>query len=142
MPARGALAAVACAALLWCCQAPDDQARYSAQNSVAEHLKDPDSAKFGPSFIVRERGQLKNGLETSAVCGIVNAKNSFGAYAGGSRYVVLQMRGQQTLDTIYVWVEDSDRHPFVSSKATLFEVSAWNKHCVDAEHRATYSASE
>jgi len=142
MAPRTALSVLTCVGLLLGCGTPEDQARYSAQNSVAAHLKDPDSAKFGASFIIREPGALKNGLETDAVCGLVNAKNSFGAYAGASRYVALQMRSQRTLDTIYVWVEGSDRHSFVDSKATLFEISAWNKYCVDAGHAATYSASE
>jgi len=141
MVGRLALSVLMCA-IVSSCGTPDDQARYSAQNSVAARLKDPDSAKFGASFVVREPGAPKNGLETNAVCGIVNAKNSFGAYAGASRYVALQMRGRQTLDTIYVWIEGFDRHPFIASKATAFEVSAWNKYCVDAGHAATYSASE
>ena len=51
--------------------------RYNAEESVKSNLKDPSSAKFS------EATAGKHG----SVCGTVNAKNSFGAYSGDSRYV-------------------------------------------------------
>ncbi|WP_340608094.1 hypothetical protein [Xenorhabdus bharatensis] len=48
-----------------------------AEYSVKKMLKDPSSAEFS-------NGRLGN---KGAVCGHVNAKNSFGAYAGKQRYV-------------------------------------------------------
>ncbi|CDG97401.1 conserved membrane hypothetical protein [Xenorhabdus bovienii str. puntauvense] len=48
-----------------------------AEYSVKQMLKDPSSAKFSGSRLG------SNG----AVCGYVNSKNSFGAYAGKQRYV-------------------------------------------------------
>lgn len=49
----------------------------NAMNSVKLSLKDPDSAKFSSSNLGR----------SGAVCGWVNAKNSFGSYSGDSRYI-------------------------------------------------------
>ena len=49
----------------------------NAREHVKGMLKDPSSAKFSGEFIG------KNG----AICGHVNAKNSFGGYAGDSRYI-------------------------------------------------------
>lgn len=49
----------------------------TAEKSVKSNLKDPSSAKFS---------EVKIGKDGS-VCGTVNAKNSFGAYSGDSRYV-------------------------------------------------------
>ncbi len=40
-------------------------------------LKDPDSAKFGPKF-----SASSSGGEAITVCGLVNAKNSYGGYTG------------------------------------------------------------
>lgn len=50
----------------------------TAQIMVKATLKDPDSADFGVSF-----------FRAGAVCGSVNAKNSFGAMTGQKRFVVL-----------------------------------------------------
>lgn len=47
---------------------------YNAQQTVKLRLKDPDSAEFRNS---------------SGRCGLVNAKNSFGAFTGFSRYIVV-----------------------------------------------------
>ena len=51
--------------------------RYKAKESVKSQLKDSDSAKFSGEF--NGRG--------GAICGYVNAKNSFGGYSGNVRYV-------------------------------------------------------
>ncbi|MBW6023369.1 hypothetical protein CGB74_26660, partial [Klebsiella pneumoniae] len=62
----------------------DRQKRYNNMNvisasnpSVKAELKDPESATFKNQIIGRD----------GYVCGQVNAKNSFGAYAGFKRYV-------------------------------------------------------
>jgi hypothetical protein len=49
-----------------------------ARERVKEILKDPDSAKFRTEFVGKD----------GAVCGFVNAKNSYGGYSGFERYVV------------------------------------------------------
>ncbi|MEI9572371.1 hypothetical protein ACDY94_21740 [Escherichia coli] len=54
----------------------------SAKESVKKSLKDSSSAKFSGE---------KSGRD-GAVCGYVNAKNSFGAYAGDSRYISISGR--------------------------------------------------
>jgi len=50
------------------------------KRSVSENLKDPDSAKF------KDVGYDTRGDK----CGMVNAKNSFGAYTGFQRFTVLK----------------------------------------------------
>lgn len=54
----------------------------AARTVVLAALKDPSSAQFGPASVrlVGDSG--------TAVCGTVNARNSFGGYAGPQRYVV------------------------------------------------------
>ena len=48
---------------------------------IKERLKDPDSAKFRNTFIVRVQGQ-------ALLCGEVNSKNSFGGYTGFTRFMM------------------------------------------------------
>lgn len=68
-----------------------------AEYSVKQMLKDPSSAKFSGSRLG------SNG----AVCGYVNSKNSFGAYAGKQRYVYngLSMIDNGEPDFELVWKE-------------------------------------
>lgn len=51
---------------------------FEARMLVEAHLKDPDSAKFDDVYVQND----------SAVCGRVNARNSFGGYVGARRFVV------------------------------------------------------
>lgn len=61
-------------------QAEEDRARIeAAQAAVRAVLRDPDSAQFTHTFISR-----KSGLPV--VCGMVNARNAFGGYAGAMPY--------------------------------------------------------
>ncbi|MEP0189758.1 MAG: hypothetical protein ABJP70_01220 [Erythrobacter sp.] len=56
----------------------------ASQQGVRSRLKDPDSAEF------RNVGYYSGGSEgASAVCGEVNAKNSFGGFTGFERFVAL-----------------------------------------------------
>ena len=75
-----------------------------AHKAVAKKMKDPESAKFDD-----ETTQVfeKIGL----VCGgAVNAKNSFGAYAGSDTYYYARGTGAATMeDESYVWEPLSKR---------------------------------
>jgi hypothetical protein len=51
-----------------------------ARTAVADHLKDPDSAKF------RNERQVSDG----SVCGEVNGKNGFGAYSGFAPFFAMK----------------------------------------------------
>lgn len=57
---------------------PDAWRAHKAKSAVAENLIDPDSAKFRNVEIIG-----------SYVCGEVNGKNGFGAYAGYQKFAVL-----------------------------------------------------
>lgn len=59
---------------------------YDAKESVKSSLKDASSAEFS------DERDGKDG----AICGYVNAKNSFGAYAGKTRYISIS--GQSSID--------------------------------------------
>jgi hypothetical protein len=53
---------------------------YASQKAVRAKLKDPKSAEFSEVYFSR-RGGLP------MTCGHVNAKNSFGGYAGAQRFI-------------------------------------------------------
>jgi len=64
----------------------DQEAIALARKRVAESLKDPSSAQFGPHF---DRKTQQLGVVFDRVCGTVNAKNSFGAYTGQQTFSYL-----------------------------------------------------
>lgn len=64
----------------------DNATLYAAKAAVARSMKDPRSAEFSNSF-----GWLKHGERVA--CGYINAKNSFGAMAGSTRWLVRADRG-------------------------------------------------
>lgn len=78
-----------------------------SRDGVRARLKDPDSAEF------RNVGYYSGG-PGMAVCGEVNAKNSFGGYSGFERFVAL---GE---DTAFL---ESD------TSASEFQ-DAWNQLCI------------
>ena len=75
--------------------------------SVKEILKDPDSAKFSN---VRKTSQY-------TVCGKVNSRNGFGAYAGNKRFIVLES-------------DHGERTPMIEDKSNLkFFNDSWEIIC-------------
>jgi hypothetical protein len=62
------------------------QARFEpAENAVRAELKDPDSAKF--SNLSALTSPNVHGEPTAVICGSVNARNSYGGYAGATPFV-------------------------------------------------------
>lgn len=79
-----------------------------ARERVTTTLKDPDSAKFRGEFVGKD----------GAVCGFVNAKNSYGGYGGFERYIVTSDR--VLMDGDKAWAMDS----------------RWDELCADYEARS------
>lgn len=59
-----------------------------AKNAVSSRLKDPESARFSGVYVT---GNI--------VCGLVNARNSFGGYAGDMRFVSAGMPSSSFLES-------------------------------------------
>ena len=59
-----------------------------AKKYISRELKDPDSAKYGDTWLV-----VTGGPKGTRICGTVNAKNSFGGYAGESALYVTDYNG-------------------------------------------------
>ena len=54
------------------------------KQAVRQNLKDPDSARFGRYTAF---SYIEKGAKQIAVCGYVNAKNSYGGYGGEKPYI-------------------------------------------------------
>ena len=74
--------------LLAGCKPSEEKAIELAKKEIALNLKDPDSAKF--RFLrVAKKAERNDGAVLVMVCGQVNAKNTFGAYAGNQRFLIM-----------------------------------------------------
>lgn len=128
------------------CMSDDQSLRLNAEKHVKSMLKDPESARFGDIYLVP--GEAKDGVQSVAVCGLVNAKNSFGGYGGGERFVAYGYKGKvggsKLLGISRAYFEGTDRRATVDTinkpqKTTIFEKIHWNQACVDATHPPTFS---
>lgn len=68
------------------CKPSAEKAIELAQKEVSADMKDPESAKFRYMRFIQQ--SEKDGLVAGVVCGNVNAKNSYGAYAGYSPFFI------------------------------------------------------
>lgn len=81
------------------CKPGADKAVSIGQREVSAVMKDPDSSKFrNVKFI--QKDEADDGTVSGYVCGEVNAKNSYGAYAGFSPFMVnLAMKSKGIFST-------------------------------------------
>lgn len=63
------------------CKPGEEKAVSLAKSEVAANLKDPDSAQFR-NVKVSKMTDAEGGRVIAVVCGEINGKNGFGAYAG------------------------------------------------------------
>lgn len=85
--------------LLAGCKPGAEKAISIGQNEVSAVMKDPDSSKFrNVKFVQKEESE--DGTINGYVCGEINAKNSYGAYAGFSPFMVnLAMKSKGIFST-------------------------------------------
>lgn len=97
-----------------------------AISSVLKQLKDPDSAKFSKVSLTKltDDGAF-------SVCGSVNAKNAFGAYAGDIRFVVSGYKNNKNNEfTVYSSkLDETGPSAGTGHPETIFERIYWNSDC-------------
>lgn len=79
--------------------------RAAIENAVKQNLKDPYSAMFPSMIAFRDQGS-----RAVHVCGVVNAKNSFGGYTGGKPFYALakyEPQGNFNTTDIFVTLEST-----------------------------------
>ncbi|AFJ01990.1 hypothetical protein Q7C_821 [Methylophaga frappieri] len=97
-------------------------------------MKDPDSMVIRNSYVVQQPSE--DGFTYIGICGIVDGKNGFGGYSGGSRFVSISLTSKNTFDFISVTVENPKEKRIARGVGVIsgFEKVYWNNYCVDAEH--------
>lgn len=90
----------------------DKQIIDDAKGMVSASLKDPDSATFKNVKVYRVKNKNTCDVNVSAVCGAVNAKNSYGGYVGYSNFAVVLL-GEKPM----IAVENSERSFYPMLKA-------------------------
>lgn len=89
-------------------KAAEDPIITKARGAVAQSLKDPPSARF--DGVVRK---------TDAVCGFVNARNSYGGYAGRTRFVYVLKTTEIFVEVPITTLTGSNLAEYEASDAAL-----------------------
>ena len=117
---------------------PVGWAQDNTKNALKERMKDPDSMIIRSSYVVKKIDE--KGDELIYVCGIVDGKNGFGGYAGGTRFASWSFHSKSldSFDTISVQMEDPEYQRTAEKVGLLsgFDKVYWNEWCVDANHSA------
>jgi hypothetical protein len=99
-------------------------------------MKDFNSMVIRSSYIVQRT--TETGSTEIYVCGVVDGKNSFGGFTGGSRFASRSVSNKSlgTFDTYLVEVEDEAMKSKARAvkKLSPFESVYWNNYCVDSTH--------
>lgn len=99
-------------------------------------VKDPDSMIIRSSYVIEKTNP--NGDTEIFVCGIVDGKNSFGGYTGGTRFASRSVSNSSLhiFNTYSVEVEDESYRATAHSMNRLspFEKIYWNEYCVNEAH--------
>lgn len=112
---------------------PEGRALENTEEELRKHLKDPDSMVIRSAYpVVRNNPGGSN--KHIHICGLVDGKNSFGAYAGAVRFVSYSIQTPNSFETHSVEVEDplktSEAHDEL--KRSDFERMYWDPNCSSA----------
>jgi hypothetical protein len=99
-------------------------------------MRDPDSMVIRSSYVV-QKSMLDGGTEI-AICGVVDGKNGFGGFSGGTLFMSRSTEWSNTFDTNIVEMEDPEQKRLSDSLGVLssFQKVYWNGNCVDDSHPA------
>ncbi|WP_156400399.1 hypothetical protein [Caulobacter sp. Root655] len=133
------LAIVVACMLVASCGSPEQNFIWAAKDAAKAQLKDPPSARFPiEPYVVRTRGTGESAkYDQVAACGIIDGKNGFGGYSGGTRFVAWTFvePGAEPDRSVVVNFDDSPRSSS-SDGPSPYDEFIWNKYCVDAAHPA------
>ena len=109
---------------------PEGWALDKTEAKLKSMMKDPASTEIrsAQAFV---NADPKTGAKVIHICGVVDGKNSFGAYSGGTRFVSRSVATADTFDTYEVDLEDPE-DVSLSRAANLpsaFEKVYWAPYC-------------
>lgn len=109
---------------------PEGWALDNTETKLKSMMKDPASTaiKSAQTFSTVD---TKTGVTTIHICGVVDGKNSFGAYSGGTRFVSRSVSTADTFDTYEVDLEDPKDVSLAraANMASAFEKVYWAPYC-------------
>jgi hypothetical protein len=114
---------------------PTGWAMDDTMKELRSRLKDPDSMIVRSSYVITRKNS--NGDTEIFICGIVDGKNSFGGYGGGTRFASKSVSySVGAFETYTVSMEDADNKAVSDRLGRLssFEQTYWNNYCVDGTH--------
>lgn len=108
-----------------------------AEKNLRSKMKDPDSMVIRSYYVVEKRNE---GTLEISICGLVDGRNSFGAYSGAARFISRSSSNRQLkyFNTHMVELENplETKEAHGVNMLSGFEYVYWNKYCVDASHPA------
>jgi hypothetical protein len=121
---------------------PAGWAQDNTVKALKERMKDPSSMVIRSSYVVQKMDDKGN--QTISICGIVDGRNGFGGYAGGTRFASKSeySKSLETFDTSSVQMEDPEQERTAKEVGMLsgFDSVYWNDWCVDATHPAVVAS--
>lgn len=115
---------------------PTGWALENTTKELRNRMRDPESMIIRSSFIIEKTD--KDGDTEIYVCGIVDGRNGFGGYAGGTRFVSKSLHSERlkVFDTHSVELDKPE--DILAAKRvgriSAFEEVYWNSSCVDSTH--------
>jgi len=123
---------------------PAGWAQDNTVKALKEHMKDPSSMVIRSSYVVQKTDDKGN--QTISICGIVDGRNGFGGYSGGTRFASKSeySKSLETFDTSAVQMEDPEQQRTAKEVGMLsgFDSVYWNDWCVDAAHPAVVASKD
>lgn len=111
---------------------PEGWALDKTEAKLKSMMKDPASTTIRSSRTFTNIDPT-TGAKTIYICGVVDGKNSFGAYSGGTRFVSRSVSTTDTFDTYEVDLENSEDVSLAraANMESAFERVYWAPYCRD-----------
>jgi hypothetical protein len=109
---------------------PEGWARDNTETKLKSMMKDPASTAIRSSQTF-STVDPKTGAKTIYICGVVDGKNSLGAYSGGTRFVSRSVSTVDTFDTYEVDLENPEDVSLAraANMPSAFEKVYWAPYC-------------
>jgi len=109
---------------------PEGWALDNTETKLKSMMKDPASTAIRSSQTF-STVDSSTGAKTIYICGVVDGKNSFGAYSGGARFVSRSVSTADTFNTYEVNLEDPEDVSLAraANMPSAFEKVYWAPYC-------------
>lgn len=115
---------------------PEGWAMDNTKKKLQAMMKDPGSTVIRSAQTFSSIDP-KTGSKIIHICGVVDGKNSFGAFSGGTRFVSRSVSRSDTFDTYEVNLEEAEDIALAkrANMQSAFQQVYWAPHCGGASSR-------